>query len=112
LRTLNRLLHPNGHLIINSHRNPHSLAATVLRWSGRNHEGVDLHYFKLKRLLREHGFEIVRSQPIGVWMYRARLMAADPTSPRVQKLEARFSHSLFTPIAPDALVIAKKARPL
>jgi ubiquinone/menaquinone biosynthesis C-methylase UbiE len=111
LRTLNRLLREGGYLIINSHRNPRSIAATLLRLSGVD-AGLDLHYPKLQRLLREHGFEVARTRPIGAWMYRAKLMAADPQSARARRLEALFSHSVFTAFAPDAVVVARKTRSL
>lgn len=111
LRTLNRLLREGGYLIINSHRNPHSIAATMLRLAGVD-EGLDLHYFKLKRLLREHGFEVARTRPIGAWMYRSRVMAADPNAQRTKRLEGLFNHSMFTAFAPDAVVVARKTRSL
>src|SRR6185295_8842136 len=50
LKAVVALLRPGGHLVINSHRNPLSLAAVLNRATGGS-DDMDLHYFKLKRLL-------------------------------------------------------------
>lgn len=107
MRTLNRLLRPGGYLVINSHRNPHSIS-DILQRIGNANQGMDLHYFKLKRLLRKHGFEIVKTRPIGAWMYRAKLMDASYDSASTKRLESMFTSSMFTPIAPDAVIVARK----
>jgi len=108
LRAINRLLKPDGFLIVNSHRNPLSLAALLARLGGTRHD-TDLTYFRFERLLREFGFRIVMRRPIGFWMYRARLMAAgDPSAPRYRQLEKRFSAPFLTPFAPDAVIVATK----
>ena len=111
LRALNRVLHVNGQLVINSHRNPHSIAALLNSVTGGKH-GMDLHYFKLKRLLREHGFEITLTRPVGFCMYRAKLMAANNAAARAGRMENIFKHGMFTPLAPDAIVVARKIRSL
>jgi SAM-dependent methyltransferase len=106
---LNRLLRTNGYLIINSHRNPHSIAAMLKKVAGIDH-GFDLSYFKLKRLLGEFGFDIERRRPIGAWMIRSRLMASDPSAARSRQLEANWQHPSLSIIAPDTIVVAKKVR--
>lgn len=111
LRTLNRLVRNGGYLIVNNHRNPYSAASTALRLAGID-SGLDLTHSKFKRLLRTHGFEIERTHPIGVWMFRSKLMVADPQSARAKRLEAIFGRSMFTPIAPDAVLICRKTRSL
>lgn len=109
LRALHRLLKPGAYLIINSHRNPQSLASMINAAGGGSNEGIDLSYFKLKRLLHECGFEIVLIRPVGVWMYRHKLQsAADVESARAKRLESIFKYKIFAPIAPDAVVVARK----
>lgn len=107
LRALHDLLRTSGYLIINSHRNPHSIAALLDTVTGGGDHGMDLHYFKLKSLLRNSGFEIVHTRPVGVWMYRHKLLQrADLKSSRQR--ESFFRHAMFTPFAPDAVVVARK----
>ena len=108
LRTMHRILRPGGHLIINSHRNPHALASLLHGLTGGGRSGMDLHYFKLKALLRECGFEIVQVKPIGAWMYRFKLQGTTPDAARAKRLEHRFGHAAWAPLAPDALVVARK----
>jgi ubiquinone/menaquinone biosynthesis C-methylase UbiE len=110
LGRLHQLLRPGGYLIVNSHCNPHSIAAILKRLSGLEH-GFDLHYFKLKRLMREQGFEIMSKRPIGVWMFRSRLMNADPASTRTKRLERAFGHPALSAIAPDTVLVARKTHP-
>ena len=109
LRALHRLLRPNGYLIINSHRNPQSVAALLHAVTGGGNQGMDLNYFKLKRLLGACGFEVVRSRPVGVWMYRYKLMqGTGGEATRFQRRESIFQHPIFTPFAPDAVLVARK----
>jgi SAM-dependent methyltransferase len=100
-------LRVGGHLIINSHCNPRSIQALLHRATGGTH-GMDLHYGKLVRLLRRHGFRVVERRPIGFWLYRSRLLA-DPailTAPDTR--EHRFGAGWLARFAPDALVVARK----
>ena len=108
LRTLHRLLRPNGCLIINSHRNPHSISALLDAMTGGSPSGMDLHYFKLKALLHSSGFEIVQSRPVGAWMYRFKLLTAVHDPARAERFEKAFGSSLLTPVAPDAIIVARK----
>ena len=108
LRTLHRVLRPGGCLVINSHRNPHSIASLLHALTGGSPSGMDLHYFKLKSLLRDCGFEIVQVRPIAVWMYRLKLQGTTHDAARADRLERRFGHAAFAPLAPDALVVARK----
>lgn len=109
LESLHRLLKPDGYLIINSHRNPRCLATLLNRLTGGDDAGMDLHFSRLKDLLASTGFAIYRTKPIGVWMYRSKLMlSADATSSHARRMESRFSHEIFTPISPDAVIVAKK----
>ena len=108
LPALNRALKPGGYLIINSHRNPRSIAALLHGLTGGEPSGMDLHWNKLKALLRRHGFEIVRVQPIGAWMYRFKLQAQQHDAQRAARLERRYGHPMFATVAPDVLVVARK----
>ncbi len=108
LGAVSRLVRKGGHLIVNSHRNPHSIGAAVLALRGHVH-GMDLTYWKLKRLLREHGFEVVRVRSIGVWLVRARMRTAAVLEARgAAPAERVFRHRMFAPIAPDCVVVARK----
>jgi ubiquinone/menaquinone biosynthesis C-methylase UbiE len=109
LGAVRSILRPGGYLVINSHRNPHSVASLLHVATGVR-ERTDLHYFKLRSLLRRHGFSIVRVLPIGVWMYRARLQATASDSPRAEKFERLFRSPLFAPIAPDVVMVARKGQ--
>ena len=111
MRALQRLLKPGGYLIINSHRNPQSLASIINAAGGGSNDGIDLNYSKLKRLLNDCGFEIERTRPVGVWMYRHKLqLTANSASPWSKRLESMFKHEIFAPIAPDVVVVARKTR--
>ena len=104
-----RLLRPKAYLILNTHRNPRSIAALLNAAAGGGDQGMDLHYSRLRRLLRTCGFEVVSSRPVGVWMFRNKfLLAADFESTRAQRLESIFRHPIFTPIAPDAVIVARR----
>jgi ubiquinone/menaquinone biosynthesis C-methylase UbiE len=111
LRALNRLLHVGGTLIVNNHRNPYSVTAMLLRIANVD-EKLDLHYFKLRRLLRRHGFEITHAFAIGAWMLRSRFKTADPAATCSRLFERAFGHAIFAPVAPDAVVVARKVRSL
>ena len=108
MKTLQRVLKPGGYLIINSHRNPHSLAVLLHTLTGGEPHGMDLNYFKLKALLRDCGFEVVQVHPIATWMYRARIQGQQHDAAVAQKLERRYSSAIFAPIAPDTLLVARK----
>ncbi|MBS0444992.1 MAG: methyltransferase domain-containing protein [Proteobacteria bacterium] len=105
-----RRLAPGGHLLINSHRNPRAFYAVFEKMTGGTAmAGMDLTLPKLRGLLERHGLEIVALRPIGAWMYRTRIMlTTQPDAPRALRNEALFSSPLFGPIAPDALIVARK----
>lgn len=105
-----RRLKPRGHLLINSHRNPRALYALLGRLTGAPEHGMDLHFGKVRELLADHGLHITLVQPIGAWMYRARLMEqCRPDSPEAVTKERRFGHPLWAALAPDALIVAQRA---
>lgn len=108
LRAINRLLKPGGIFLLNNHRNPNCLAARLGTLSGGRHD-MDLTHSKLKRHLRESGFEIIRSYPMGVWLFRYRLMAsADPRSPASHFWERVLRNPALSAIAPNSLILARK----
>lgn len=108
LEVLAGLVKPGGYLIINNHRNPHSLAALLHRATGGKRE-MDLSHFGLRRILAEHGFHLVDSRPIGAWMYRSRMLSqarhVDDELPRCERL---FGQRLLAPIAPDTILITRR----
>jgi SAM-dependent methyltransferase len=109
LRAITKRMAPGGYLIINSHRNPRSLASCLDRMTGGTSGSMDLHFGKLRGLLGRHGLRIRKLRPIGAWMYRARLMSAYRSSdPRAIANEARFSHPWFAAISPDLIVVAQR----
>ena len=108
LPALNRALKPGGYLIINSHRNPRSIAALLHGLTGGEPSGMDLHWGKLKGLLRRHGFEIAQVLPIAAWMVRFKLQAQAHDPRRAARLERRYGHPIFASMAPDVLVVARK----
>lgn len=107
LRAIVSLLRPGGHLILNNHRNPYALAAILNRATGGADE-MDLHYFKLSRLLRSNGIEIVQVRAIGFWLFRSRLFPKaefDGSSLREQLFKSR----AFAPFSPDTLLVGRRA---
>ena len=108
MKTLHRVLRSGGHLIINSHRNPHSLATLLHAATGGSFGGMDLHYFKLKSLLRDCGFAVAQVYPIGAWMYRYSIQGQQHEPQRAAQLERRFSSPIFAPVSPDVVVVARK----
>jgi hypothetical protein len=109
LRAIAGMLNPSGHLVINSHRNPLSLAAMLHALTGGDPE-MDLHYFKLKRLLAEHGLRIVFLRAIGVWMFRSRMLGSVDVDNAPDLPERMFQWPVFAPFAPDLLLVAQKSR--
>ena len=108
LTAINRRLRLGGYLIVNNHRNPCSCLGLAYRLAVGTHE-MDLSYFKLRKLLWQHGFEIAYRYAIGFWLFRFKLTNAQfLESARAEKLERLLQHSWLTPFSPDALVVARK----
>ena len=110
MNAINRLLRVGGCLVINSHRNPHAVAALLLAATGGGTGGMDLSYFKLRSLLRRFGFEMEQVIPVGVWMYRSKLLGMEHPPERAERLEQRFRFPALAPVAPDVIVVARKIR--
>ncbi len=107
LRAIVSLLRPGGHLIFNNHRNPYALSAILNRATG-GADDMDLHYFKLRRLLRSNGIEPVEVRAIGFWLFRSRLFPkAEFDDSRLR--EQLFKGRAFAPLSPDALFVGRKA---
>ncbi len=111
LATMNALLREGGYLVINNHRNPHSIMEVLHRVSGGTPHEMDLHWFKLRRLLHQHGFTITRQCAIGFWIFRAKLADERLAGPGAGRLlESLLGHSFAVPFAPDAIIAARKTR--
>lgn len=110
LRALSPMVKMGGHLLVNNHRNPWAFMSLIDRFGARQME-IDLTPPLFKRILADAGFDIVTSRPIAVWQYRFGLAARAGSDPaREARLEKRFSSSFWSPIAPDALILARKVR--
>jgi ubiquinone/menaquinone biosynthesis C-methylase UbiE len=110
LQALNRLLRMDGHLVINSHRNPHALASLMIKLGGGEH-GMDLTYPLVKRILREAGFRIEQVRPVAVWVCRGKLQESPILrQPMADRLEKWFAAASWAPIAPDAVIVARKVQ--
>jgi SAM-dependent methyltransferase len=114
LRAIHRLLVDGGYLVFNNHRNPVSLRNLLLRIARRplpDYHGrtVDLHYWKLQSLLKETGFELMRSRGIGVWIFRTALERMEVLNSRTAHLLEPISHLRpLGPFCPDAVLIARR----
>lgn len=107
LRAIAGLLRPGGHLIVNNHRNPMSVAALLHRMTGGS-DGMDLTYFKLRRLLHGNGFELSRVRAIGTWMIRSSMQARANPDGAGAAGERLFGASVFAPLAPDMILVVRK----
>lgn len=112
LRAIVKRMAPGARLILNNHRNPGALYALLDRLTGGNANGMDLTLGKLRGLLRRHGLHIIKVVPIGVWMYRSRLLhGSKPDDARALQREARFSSPVLASVAPDMIVVAQATQP-
>ncbi|MBN8507272.1 MAG: class I SAM-dependent methyltransferase [Burkholderiales bacterium] len=110
LRAIVKRMAPAGYLIINSHRNPRSLASLFDRLTGGNAGNMDLHLGKLRAMLERHGLRIRKLRPIGAWMYRSKLLNAYRSDdPRAIANEQRFSRPWLAAISPDLIVVAQRS---
>jgi len=109
LSSLREKLSPTGYLIFNNHCNPSAPLNVLPRMMGDTSR-LDLSGSKVRRLLRENGFRIVRIYGIGAWIFRHRI-AAD-----ARLLESGLARCL-EPISllpgvgwlcPDMIVVARR----
>ena len=108
IAAINRHQPMGGYFIANNHRNPWSLANLTGRVRGTA-VTVDLTHRLLRQLLKSGGYEIVAVRPVGVWQFRARLESLGATNPDLAgRLERLLSAGFLAPIAPDAVVVARK----
>lgn len=108
LQVLARLVKPGGYLIVNNHRNPHSLAAVFHRATGGRMQ-MDLTHSRYRSILAQSGFRLVDSRPIGVWLYRSGLTATvGKVDDRILAREKRWCRSILAPIAPDTILITRR----
>ena len=107
LTALARLLRPGGHLIVNNHRNPLSGSALLQRLTGGSH-GMDLTYFKFRRMLQEHDLALVKAQPVGFWLYRSAMQSSSAILDSGAPKERLFASRMYAPFAPDMILVARK----
>jgi SAM-dependent methyltransferase len=108
LRAISGLVRSGGHLVINSHRNPHAIGSLLQGAAGRTH-GMDLTYWKIARMLRDQGLRIVSVRSIGFWVMRARLRTDRALNSRAGRIAERaFQHRFWAPFAPDCVLVARK----
>jgi ubiquinone/menaquinone biosynthesis C-methylase UbiE len=106
LRSISGMLADNGYFIFNDHRNPWTILNALKKLVGDD-EMLDLHYWKLKKLLKESGFKIVHIYGIGFWVIRSKLMKylfsdLGKTLDRITRL------NFLGAFCPDFIVIAQK----
>lgn len=100
-------LKEGGYLIVNNHRNAWSIRNLLRPQHGP--ERPDLHYGKLRRLLKDAGFGVRRTYGIGFWYVRYRLNAPEVVRSRVVQMIEPLS--LIRPVAffcPDIVVLAQR----
>ena len=108
LGALHDLVVPGGYLIVNNHRNQHSLHNALLRLRRRG-EGEDLGLGKLEQLLSGAGFEPVATHGIGLWVIRNRLRTRRVLDSRVGRQLERLSNLPGAPrFCPDMVVVARR----
>jgi SAM-dependent methyltransferase len=108
LQAIWRCLAPGGYLVLNNHRNPWSVPALLLRATGERGP-LDLHYWKLKHLLRRTGFRVRRTYGLGGWIYRAKLLRPDVLNSRWADAFEQVSRlKLAGPWCPDAVIVAQR----
>jgi SAM-dependent methyltransferase len=108
LSVLFDLVKPGGYLVVNNHRNPNSLAAVFHRLTGGKMD-MDLTHSMFQEMLAKYGFCIVQRYPIGAWLFRSRMLASIgwPNETLLRR-ERLFGHPMFTSIAPDAILVARR----
>ena len=112
LAAMNRLLGVGGWLLVDNHRNPHSLAPLLRRLTGGTHE-LDLSHRKFVRLLSAAGFEVQWQRPIGAWIWRDGLTGESLRARRPDAApESSFQHRAWVPVAPAAVIVARKTKDL
>lgn len=108
LRALYDMLAPGGYLILNNHRNPGAIISRLARVRGTE-ERLDLSVQKLRGLLADSGFAVVRAHAIAAWVVRAKLSTPEVlASPIARALESASRLPLIHHLAPDMVVVARK----
>jgi SAM-dependent methyltransferase len=103
-----RHVRPGGHLVVNSHRNPHCVGALLQTLGGHAH-GMDLGFGKMKRLLAANGLRVRSVRSIGTWVLMARMRTPAILEGRTGALAERMlAARLFAPVAPDCIIVAQR----
>lgn len=107
LDAIHRLLKPGGYLILNNHRNSSSLHRLL---TDRDRRSVGIGQWQLKKILRQHGFQTVRSYGIGVWFLRYRFDRPSVLESRtVRLLEPLSRIRMLDLICPDSVIVARRS---
>lgn len=107
LSAIHGLLEPGGYLVLNNHRNPRSLRNLLHPGSDEN---CDLHHGKLRMLLNQSGFDVVRRHGIGWWVVldRQSRAAVLESAWGLSIDRALFCGRVFAPLSPDCIVVARR----
>jgi SAM-dependent methyltransferase len=111
LKAINKLLIVKEYFILNNHRNPWGIINALQKIAGKK-EAIgrfDLHYWKLKKLLKDSGFNIVNTYGIGFWLIRAKLMKHLDTD-IARKLDRITRSRFLSAFCPDYIIVAQKER--
>jgi len=107
LRAMRDRLKGGGYLIVNDHRNAWSIRNLLKPEHGP--ERPDLHYGKLRRMLKDAGFRVRRTYGVGFWYVRYRLNAPEVVRSGVVRMIEPLSR--IRPMAffcPDMVVVAQR----
>jgi SAM-dependent methyltransferase len=108
LRAIHRHLAPGGYLILNNHRNRWSLHG-LLRLARRQPPDGDLSYRRLRRLLRESGFQLVKTYGVGWWLLRHSWNRPEVMASRAVRWAEALSYLWpLGPLSPDLVVVARR----
>jgi ubiquinone/menaquinone biosynthesis C-methylase UbiE len=110
LEALRRVMRPGAYLLLNNHRNSWSIRNLLLRASGQEQDGC-LSPPELERLLFRHGFTVVRSVGVGLWLWRARIVRPELLDSRLARILEPLSRlRILSSFCPDVVVLARLRR--
>ena len=114
IRAIHDVLAERGILILDNHRNPWTVRQGIRRLVGDRADAtgdgrLDLHHWKLRRLLIRGGFQVASLRGIAFWLFRARLAQADVLESRAAALLEHMSRlPILGRFSPAYVVVARK----